>query len=191
MARNRAKGGALGVAIILLLVFVIGAIAAITNGFKSGVRTFAVIRNDTQYVFNESRDNVFSSMEKLSIENFSTETRKYNVRVYLYGGDEETDFDMQYYAESGYSWKTFCEEKKRDVTASFTLSFFGTDVYIKSNGMTAVLDAYDPGIILTNELPAGDRFVLEVSMGKEVISIYFSLSDDVGHVELDQSSIVF
>lgn len=186
MSRRRGKDGAIVVAVILLIVFVVGLLFAATNGFKSDVKSFALKRNEKNLILNDTYGLKFAETETFEVVNMSSQAKDFSVKIYAYGGADETDFTYTYDNEAGYSWKHFAEEEKRDFTACFDVTTVENRIVVKQIGIRLLCKLYDTRIKLPDVIPAGDRFVLEVTVGTEKITLGFSMLVRVTGVSLPE-----
>ena len=188
--KRKKRNGVLIVAVIVLLVFVAGLLFSVTNGFSSGIKTFALKRNGKELIVNDTYGMKFSSEEKFEIVNLTNKAREFSVKVYAYG-TEESDFEYTYGQEEGYTWKDFSEEEQRDFTACFDFEFTENALTFRHEGFKKTVEKYDPLIVLPSSVPKGDRFVLEISCGEDKISLGFYLYAAVTGVTLSPEELVF
>lgn len=174
MSRRRGKDGAIVVAVILLLVFVVGVLYKATNGFNAEVKSFSLRRNEKELILNDTYGLKFAETETFEVVNMSSQAKDFSVKIYAYGGTDETDFEYTYGNESGYSWKEFAEEEKRDFTACFDVTTVENRIVVKQTGIRLLCKLYDAQIKLPDVIPSDDRFVLEVTVGSEKITIGFT-----------------
>lgn len=191
MARNR-KGFGFWI-IVLVVVFAVGVLSKITNGFSDGVKSFSLLRNGEDRIYNNTSGLVFGGQEQFEITNYTTTSKDFSVKIYAYGGTEGTeDFQYQYGSESGYSWRAFAEEERKDLTACFNVKVIENRIIIEQEGgIYGVMQKYDENMTLPQSIPTGDRFTLEVTVGDSTIEIGFSLEVSVSSVTIDTTTIIF
>ena len=122
----------------------------------------------------------------------------YEVKIYA-AGTEETDFTFTVDGKE-YSWQKDIAGANGGSGEEFTDAF---EVTQTESGFTiscgvekALRDIWqDEEIVLPEEIPAGDRFRLEVTSGKNTLTVSFSLKEPesvgVEGVELTPGEIVF
>ena len=190
MSKRKSRNGAMIVALVLLLVFTVGLLFSLTNGFSSDVKTFALKRSGAGLILNDSKGLKLRNEEQFEIINLKNENRDFSVRVYAYG-EEESDFEFAYGAEKGYSWKNFTEEERRDFSDCFNITLEKNLLTIKHEGLRWIVGQYNSEILLPESYPKGDKFVLEISCDDEKISLSFDLYTQVMGVNLDREEIAF
>ena len=122
----------------------------------------------------------------------------YEVKIYA-AGTEETDFTFTVDGKE-YSWQKDIAGANGGSGEEFTDAF---EVTQTESGFTiscgvekALRDIWqDEEIVLPEEIPAGDRFRLEVTSGKNTLTVSFSVKEPesvgVEGVELNPGEIVF
>lgn len=190
VVKKKKRNGATIVALVILLIVVVGLLFTLTNGFSSKVKTFAVKRNGEELILNDKQGLQFEEEEKFEIINLKADSRTFSFKVYAYG-DEESDFELTYGNERGYSWKEFAEEEQRDFTACFDIEITGNILTLRHEGFSNALAKYDSLMTLPDSFPVGDRFVLEILCGEDKISIGFSLIEKVTDIKMEPGVLVF
>lgn len=188
--KKKRKQGAMIVAFIILLVFAVGFIYAATNGFSAKIKTFALKRNGKDLILNDTSGLRFAPEEKFEIVNLTSTSRDFFVKVYAYG-DEENDFEYKYLEENGYSWREFAADTNKDFTSCFDFSFEGNVLTFRNDGFKAAVARYDSKIIIPEQYPAGDKFVLVIYSGDEAISLGFSCLEEVEGLTIEPGNVVF
>lgn len=122
----------------------------------------------------------------------------YEVKIYA-AGTEETDFTFTVDGKE-YSWQKDIAGANGGSGEEFTDAF---EVTQTESGFTiscgvekALRDIWqDEEIVLPEEIPAGDRFRLEIRNGKNTLTVSFSVKDPgtigVEKIELNPGEIVF
>lgn len=150
----------------------------------------------------ESYKKSVSGLEIAAESEFGVKLRdksaEYEVKIYA-AGTEETDFTFTVGGKE-YSWQKDIAGANGGSGEEFTDAF---EVTQTESGFTiscgvekALRDIWqDEEIVLPEEIPAGDRFRLEVTSGKNTLTVSFSVKEPesvgVEGVELTPGEIVF
>ena len=122
----------------------------------------------------------------------------YEVKIYA-AGTEENDFAFTV-AGTEYSWQKDIAGanggRGEDFTDAFEVTQTESGFTISCGVEKALRDIWqDEEIVLPEEIPAGDRFRLEVTSGKTTLTVSFSVKEPesvgVQGVELNPGEIVF
>ncbi len=176
------------IAAILILALVVGLIYKLTNGFNSDPKTFAVEHNGKLIVNDETGVSV-SSGDTFTIKRLTNKSQDYDIKIYA-AGTEETDFTFTIGAEE-YSWYGDLVKPKVELTGGFTIKKDG-DSFNITGGLRSALENYAAGlgIGMPETIPAGDRFRMEITVGKSVMKIGFTIAAKVTGVTLPGNLIV-
>lgn len=190
MAAKRKNGGFMFVVVILLFVLAGGLLYKATNGFSTGIKSFALKRNGKELILNDKSGLSFAETEEFEIVNVSTEDRTFSVKIYACG---DADFEYTCGEEDGYSWKEFAKEAQRDFTSCFDVVLSENKITIKRTDLDGILFRYDSKMRLTagKPIPSGDTFELVVTCGDEKITLGFSIYTAVEEIELNPEAVVF
>lgn len=187
---SKLKTAVMVILVIILLILSLGLLGRLTNVFGNKI---TVRYNGTK---------ITKDFEGLEIESGTEiEVRapgEYEVKIYA-AGTEETDFTFTV-GGTEYSWVEDIAGANGGRGEEFTEVFEieKTEKGFKiSGGIKKVLKDIWPGkeIILPEELPAGDRFRMEIRSGKTTLTVGFSVKEPgsvgVEKIELAPGEIVF
>ena len=187
---SKVKTAVTVILVIMLLILSLGLLARFTNVFGNKI---AVTYNGTK---------ITKDFEGLKIES-GTEIEvkapgEYEVKIYA-EGNAESDFSFTVDGRS-YSWVEDIAGANGGRGEEFTDAFEveKTDAgFTISCGVEKALRDIWAGeeIVLPEEIPAGDRFRLEIRNGKNTLTVSFSVKDPgtigVEKIELNPGEIVF
>lgn len=187
---SKLKTAVMVILVIILLILSLGLLGRLTNVFGNKI---TVRYNGTK---------ITKNFEGLEIESGTEiEVRapgEYEVKIYA-AGTEATDFTFTV-GGTEYSWVEDIAGANGGRGEEFTEVFEieKTEKGFKiSGGIKKVLKDIWPGkeIILPEELPAGDRFRMEIRSGKTTLTVGFSVKEPgsvgVEKIELAPGEIVF
>lgn len=187
---SKLKTAVMVILVIILLILSLGLLGRLTNVFGNKI---TVRYNGTK---------ITKDFEGLEIESGTEiEVRapgEYEVKIYA-AGTEATDFTFTV-GGTEYSWVEDIAGANGGRGEEFTEVFEieKTEKGFKiSGGIKKVLKDIWPGkeIILPENIPAGDRFRLEVTSGKNTLTVSFSVKEPgnigVEKIELNPGEIVF
>jgi hypothetical protein len=187
---SKLKTAVMVILVIILLILSLGLLGRLTNVFGNKI---TVRYNGTK---------ITKDFEGLEIESGTEiEVRapgEYEVKIYA-AGTEATDFTFTV-GGTEYSWVEDIAGANGGRGEEFTEVFEieKTEKGFKiSGGIKKVLKDIWPGkeIILPEELPAGDRFRMEIRSGKTTLTVGFSVKEPgsvgVEKIELAPGEIVF
>lgn len=187
---SKLKTAVMVILVIILLILSLGLLGRLTNVFGNKI---TVRYNGTK---------ITKDFEGLEIESGTEiEVRapgEYEVKIYA-AGTEATDFTFTV-GGTEYSWVEDIAGANGGRGEEFTEVFEieKTEKGFKiSGGIKKVLKDIWPGkeIILPEELPAGDRFRMEIRSGKTTLTVGFSVKEPgsvgVEKIELNPGEIVF
>lgn len=187
---SKLKTAVMVILVIILLILSLGLLGRLTNVFGNKI---TVTYNGTK---------ITKDFEGLEIESGTEiEVRapgEYEVKIYA-AGTEATDFTFTV-GGTEYSWVEDIAGANGGRGEEFTEVFEieKTEKGFKiSGGIKKVLKDIWPGkeIILPEELPAGDRFRMEIRSGKTTLTVGFSVKEPgsvgVEKIELAPGEIVF
>lgn len=187
---SKVKTAVMVILVIILLILSLGLLGRLTNVFGNKI---TVRYNGTK---------ITKDFEGLEIESGTEiEVRapgEYEVKIYA-AGTEATDFTFTV-GGTEYSWVEDIAGANGGRGEEFTEVFEieKTEKGFKiSGGIKKVLKDIWPGkeIILPEELPAGDRFRMEIRSGKTTLTVGFSVKEPgsvgVEKIELAPGEIVF
>ena len=181
--------------VILVLILSLGVLSRLFGGIVVG-------RGITLTYAGESYKKSVEGLEIAPRSEFGIKLRdkseSYEVKIYA-SGTEETDFTFTVGGKE-YSWQKDIAGANGGSGEDFTEVFEieKTEKGFKiSGGIKKVLKDIWPGkeIILPEELPAGDRFRMEIRSGKTTLTVGFSVKEPgsvgVEKIELAPGEIVF
>ena len=193
--KNTGKRILTALIVILVLILSLGVLSRLFGGIVVG-------RGITLTYAGESYKKSVSGLEIAPESEFRLKLRDksadYEVKIYA-AGTEETDFTFTVDGKE-YSWQKDIAGANGGSGEEFTDAF---EVTQTESGFTiscgvekALRDIWqDEEIVLPEEIPAGDRFRLEVTSGKNTLTVSFSVKEPesvgVEGVELTPGEIVF
>ena len=193
--KNTGKRILTALIVILVLILSLGVLSRLFGGIVVG-------RGITLTYAGESYKKSVEGLEIAPRSEFGIQLRdksaSYEVKIYA-SGTEETDFTFTVGGKE-YSWQKDIAGANGGSGEDFTEVFEieKTEKGFKiSGGIKKVLKDIWPGkeIILPEELPAGDRFRMEIRSGKTTLTVGFSVKEPgsvgVEKIELAPGEIVF
>ena len=193
--KNTGKRILTALIVILVLILSLGVLSRLFGGIVVG-------RGITLTYAGESYKKSVEGLEIAPRSEFGIKLRdkiaSYEVKIYA-SGTEETDFTFTVGGKE-YSWQKDIAGANGGSGEDFTEVFEieKTEKGFKiSGGIKKVLKDIWPGkeIILPEELPAGDRFRMEIRSGKTTLTVGFSVKEPgsvgVEKIELAPGEIVF
>lgn len=191
MAKRKTSGVTTVIAFLLVLV-IAGALFVVSKAGSLGLPTFGVRRNGKELYLTNKTGLLFGPEEKFELFNISDSEANVTMKIYAVSGTEETDFTYTYNGESGYSWNAFVNNgEQKNFTSCFDVQVVDNVFSIKHTGFREVVKAYDENMELPEDIPEGDRFVLEIASGGDKITLGFTPFIGVTKVTLSSGEIVF
>lgn len=181
--------------VILVLILSLGLLSRLLGGIVGG-------SGITLTYAGESYKSSVSGLEIAAESEFGVKLRdksaSYEVKIYALG-TEENDFAFTVGGKE-YSWSEDIAGanggRGEEFTDAFEVTQTGAGFTISCGVEKALRDIWaDEEIVLPEEIPAGDRFRLEIRSGKNTLTVSFSVKDPgtigVEGIELTPGEIVF
>ena len=187
---SKVKTAVMVILVIILLILSLGLLGRLTNVFGNKI---TVRYNGTK---------ITKDFEGLEIESGTEiEVRapgEYEVKIYA-AGTEATDFTFTV-GGTEYSWVEDIAGanggRGEEFTDAFEVTQTDAGFTISCGVEKALRDIWqDEAIVLPEEIPAGDRFRMEIRSGKNTLTVSFSVKEPgnigVEKIELNPGEIVF
>lgn len=181
--------------VILVLILSLGVLSRLFGGIVVG-------RGITLTYGGESYKTSVEGLEIGAKSEFGVKLRdksaSYEVKIYA-SGTEETDFTFTVGGKE-YGWQKDIAGanggRGEEFTDAFEVEKTDTGFRISCGVEKALRDIWqDEAIVLPEELPAGDRFRMEIRSGKTTLTVSFSVKEPgnigVEKIELNPGEIVF
>lgn len=173
---KRKNSNIVGIVIaIALLALIIGVIAFLTNGFKSGIKTFTV--NIDGRTFMNDTDNVtLSSESEIIVTNLFAD----DYAVSVHANATDTNDFIFYVGNEKYTWAD--DATGNDFTDCFLIAKTDNGFTIAYDGIAGILSSKFPNyniFVATAPEDKNNLFTLIVTSGTSSITLGFTLSEFV------------
>lgn len=190
MTKRKKKHGIITVLIIILILLLL--LALFVRFFSPFDNMFTVSHNGKELTNNQIGIAV-SPESKFTIAR-KNKKKPYEIKIYA-TGTEETDFVFIVNGEE-YSWyrdiANINKGRGEDFTEAFKINRDGDSFTILGSITTVLTDMWDEAeIAFSNSIPLGDRFRMEITLGKETFHFGFNMIENDIKIFLSPETIIF